>query len=453
MQIEVVNPTTEQVIKKYSLESEELVFTKLALAKSCFKQWKNVELQKRIELFIKLADLLDERCDEYATLMAQEMGKSFEEGKVEVKKCGWMARVYAARSEEWLKPEVVRASGKENYVTFEPLGVIFSIMPWNFPFWQVLRFAVPTMMAGNVSMLKHSNQVPGCALAIEKLFLDAGFPKGSFQTVIIDHKIGEKLMASDDVMGISFTGSTEVGCRIAEVAGKNLKKVVLELGGSDPFIVFADADLKSAAEGAALGRFMNCGQSCIAAKRFIIEQSAMQEFTKYFKEALAQKSVGDPMSCAVGPIVNQKGLEEISEQVADAISKGAVVEAGGKKLEGAGFFYAPTILSNVTPQMRVISEEVFGPVAPVITFSSEEEAMELANDTPFGLGGSIWTKDIERGKRLARDLECGSVFVNSIVKSDPRMPFGGIKKSGLGRELSRFGLMEFVNVKGNNIFA
>lgn len=452
MNIEVINPATQQIVNSYELETEKQVFSKLDQAKECFTQWRNISCAQRGEQFKNIVTLLEKRCDEYAQLMTTEMGKSFSEAKAEVMKCAWMTQVYIDNSEKWLSNEPVTADGVEHFVSFEPLGVVFSIMPWNFPFWQVLRFAVPTMMAGNVSLLKHSNQVPGCALAIEQLFCDAGFPKGAFQALLIDHSVGEKLMSSDDVRGISFTGSTQVGERIAEVAGRNLKKVVLELGGSDPFVVFADADLEKAAKGAALGRFMNCGQSCIAAKRFIVEKSVAQKFAQLFKVELEKKSVGDPMNCDIGPLVNEKSIAEIDGQVQDALSKGATVVTGGKKKEGSGFYFEPTILSDVSKEMLVVSEEVFGPVAPIITFESENEAIELANDTPFGLGGSIWSSDLERGKRLARELECGSVFINSIVKSDPRMPFGGVKKSGLGRELSRFGLMEFVNVKGNSIY-
>ncbi len=452
MKIEVINPANKEIAGSYELETEEQVFAKLTTAHERFKQWRKSSFATRKELFAKLVTLLNERTEQYAQLMSMEMGKSMIEARAEVKKCAWMTEVYVERGEEWLANEEVSADGVEHYVSFEPLGVIFSIMPWNFPFWQVLRFAVPTIFAGNVSLLKHSNQVPGSSQAIEQLFKDAGFPDGVFQSLIIDHTLGEKLMARDEIRGISFTGSTEVGSRIAEVAGKNLKKVVLELGGSDPFIVFADADLKKAAEVAVTGRFQNCGQSCIAAKRFIVEESVAEEFAMLFAQELAKRKVGDPTICDIGPLVNQSSFTEIIEQVEDAKRLGARVVTGGEVIEHNGYFYRPTILLNTTKEMRVVKEEVFGPVAPIITFQNEQEAIELANDTPFGLGGSIWSKDLRRAKRLAKELECGSVFVNSMVKSDPRMPFGGVKKSGLGRELARYGLMEFVNIKGNNIY-
>jgi succinate-semialdehyde dehydrogenase/glutarate-semialdehyde dehydrogenase len=452
MNIEVVNPATEEVINSYEQHSSKECFARLDTAQEAFLQWRDISISERVKLFERLAELLEKQQDQYAKLMTDEMGKSFAEAQAEVEKCAWMTRVYVEHSEKWLQAEQVEADGLEHYVSFEPFGVVLSIMPWNFPFWQVLRFAVPTIMAGNVSMLKHSNQVPGSALAIEQLFKDARFPEGVFQTLITNHHVVEEMMAHDLVRGISFTGSTQVGERIAELAGKNLKPVVLELGGSDPFIVLEDADLEKAAAGAAFGRFLNCGQSCIAAKRFIVAETVADKFIELFKKEVEKKSVGDPMSCALGPVVNRNGVTEIEEQVADALEQGAKLELGGKRLERRGFFFAPTILSNVTRQMRVFSEEVFGPVAPVITFKTEQEAVELANATPFGLGGSIWSEDRARAKKLAPYVECGSIFINSIVKSDPRMPFGGVKKSGLGRELGRYGLMMFVNVKGNSIY-
>ena len=339
-------------------------------------------------------------------------------------------------------------------VVFEPLGAILSIMPWNFPFWQAFRFGIPTLIAGNVSILKHSNVVPQCALAIEEAFNKAGFPQNVFKTIITEHESVAELVKSDLIRGVSLTGSTSAGARIAELAGRNLKKVVLELGGSDPFIVLNDADVEFAAKNAVSGRNVNSGQSCIAAKRFIVMRDVFEEFSKKFAEATNALIVGDPMDMKtdVGPLVNKDGLTQIESQVQDAVIKGAIILTGGKKLERKGYFYKPTVLSNIKINMKVVTEEVFGPVAPIIVVNDEEEAIKIANNSEFGLGASVWTKDENKGLEIAKKLEAGDIFINSVVKSDPRMPFGGIKKSGIGRELSKYGLKEFVNIKGINVY-
>jgi acyl-CoA reductase-like NAD-dependent aldehyde dehydrogenase len=327
-------------------------------------------------------------------------------------------------------------------------------MPWNFPFWQALRFGVPSIIAGNVSILKHSNVVPQCAFAIEDIFRKSGFPENIFRTILSDHDSVFDLMASEIIKGISFTGSTNAGKKVAQAAGNNLKKVVMELGGSDPFIVLEDSDIEVAAKNAIIGRTMNTGQSCIASKRFIVVKDVAEEFASQFAKRMENLTVGDPMSeeTDVGCLVNKAALEEIEEQVQDAVDKGATILTGGERVGNTGFFYKPTVLTDVNFQMKVVTEEVFGPVAPIIVVDNEDEAIEIANRTKFGLGGSVWTKDMERGLRIARKIEAGSVFVNSITKSDPRMPFGGVKESGFGRELSEFGLKEFVNVKGLNVY-
>jgi succinate-semialdehyde dehydrogenase/glutarate-semialdehyde dehydrogenase len=332
--------------------------------------------------------------------------------------------------------------------------VILSIMPWNFPFWQVLRCGIPTVIAGNISILKHSNTVPQCALAIEEAFKAARFPENIFRTVVTDHGTVAELVESEIIRGISFTGSTEAGAKVAELAGKHLKKMVLELGGSDPFIVLGDADIEFSAKNAVLGRNINTGQSCIAAKRFIVAQEIIAEFSKKFVELTAKLTVGNPMdeNTNIGPLANAEGLEKLEKQVNDAVNKGAKILTGGKRLNRNGYFYEPTILTNTTPDMKVVSEEVFGPVAPIIVAKNENEAITLANSTKFGLGGSVWTKDIVRGEQIAKRIESGTVFINSITKSDPRMPFGGVKKSGIGRELAKLGLKEFVNIKGLNVY-
>jgi acyl-CoA reductase-like NAD-dependent aldehyde dehydrogenase len=382
------------------------------------------------------------------------MGKPKKESIAEIEKCAWMAEVYADNAEAWLADETVNADGKAHKVIFQPLGVILSIMPWNFPFWQALRFAVPTIIAGNVSILKHSNTVPECALAIERTFINAGFPENVFRTILADHSTIAELMASDIVKGVSFTGSTEAGSRIAEQAGKNLKKFVLELGGSDPFIVLEDADIEVAAKNAVLGRTISTGQSCIAAKRFIVSEKVVEEFSARFTELMAGLVVGDPMdiNTDIGPLVNVDALFKVENQVKDAKMKGAKILTGGVHYDGKGYFFAPTVITNTKADMKVVSEEVFAPVAPIIVVKNDAEAITVANSTEFGLGGSVWTHDLERGENVAKQIESGTVFLNNITKSDPRMPFGGIKKSGIGRELGKYGLREFVNVKGLNLY-
>jgi succinate-semialdehyde dehydrogenase/glutarate-semialdehyde dehydrogenase len=363
--------------------------------------------------------------------------------------------VYADNGEAWLQEERVEADGMEHHVVFEPLGVILSIMPWNYPFWQALRFAVPGVLAGNTSILKHASNVPQCAFAIEDAFTRAGFPEHVFTTVLADHHGVAALISSDLIRGVSLTGSTGAGARIAEEAGSNLKKVVLELGGSDPFIVLDDADVEFAARNAAKGRMLNTGQSCIAAKRFIVMRSAASAFSKRFADIMSSLIIGDPMDpkTQVGAIVSEEALTELMSQLEQAVESGATVLTGGKRVERPGFFLEPTVVTDTTKDMLIVNQEVFGPIAPIIVVENEDEAVSVANASEFGLGGSVWTRDLKRGANIARRLESGTVFVNSIVKSDPRMPFGGVKKSGIGRELSKYGLREFVNIKGLNIYS
>ncbi|WP_455391609.1 NAD-dependent succinate-semialdehyde dehydrogenase [[Eubacterium] cellulosolvens] len=454
MKFKTINPATEEVNAEYETMSREEVMDIVKECNFAFQSWKKIPIQERIGHIPNLAGELRANIDEFARLITVEMGKPIKESKAEVEKCAWTAEVYAENAEAWLAEEAVDADGKAHRVLYQPLGVILSIMPWNFPFWQALRFAIPTLIAGNVSILKHSNTVPECALAIEKLFMTAGFPENVFRTVLADHGTVAELMASDIIRGVSFTGSTEAGTRIAEQAGKYLKKVVLELGGSDPFIVLEDADIELAAKNAVLGRTISTGQSCIAAKRFIIHEGIAEEFSKRFAELMAELPLGDPLDdrTKIGPLVTAEALQKVEGQVEDAVNKGAIILAGGKRIGDKGYFYAPTVLTNTTSTMKVVTEEVFAPVAPVIVVKDEAEAIKVANSSEFGLGGSVWTSDLKRGERLAREIEAGAVFVNNITKSDPRMPFGGIKKSGIGRELSKFSLKEFVNIKGLNIY-
>jgi len=454
MKFTTVNPATEEVIKEYTVMSEDEVFSIIKKSHEAFLSWRDQPISLRAAMMNKLAISLRNKKEEYAKIMSQEMGKPITDARAEVEKCAWTAEIYAQNGEKWFEEEIVEADGKEHKVIFQPLGVVLSIMPWNFPFWQAIRFAIPGILAGNGSILKHASNVTGSAFAIEDAFRSAGFPEGLFSAVIADHKTIEKVIASDYIQGVSLTGSTTVGKHIGEMAGRNLKKVVLELGGSDPFIVLKDANIDFTAKNAALGRMINNGQSCIAAKRFIVEEPIAEEFGKKFAEYVASKKMGDPSddTTEVGPLVHEKQMNEISLQVDDALSKGAKILTGGKKPDQKGFYYEATVLTNVTPDMKVCKEETFGPVAPIIVVKDEDEAIKVANDSEFGLGASIWTKDEKKGLALAEKLECGDVFINSIVKSDPRLPFGGVKNSGLGRELSKYGLKEFVNVKAISLY-
>lgn len=455
-EVESVNPVTGEKIASYRLQNLDEVTNVTKKAKEIFSsKWSKLSVPEREEKLRSLARALRAKKSAYAEIMTSEMGKPITQAEAEVEKCAWAAEVYAENTEKWLEKEFATTDSVESYVEFDPLGVILSIMPWNFPFWQAFRFAIPALAAGNVSILRHSNVCPGSALAIQESFEDAGFPEGVFSTVITNHEVISDLIASDYISGVSLTGSVEAGVRIGELCGRYLKKFVLELGGSDPFIVLGDADVKKAAKVGVEARLLNSGQSCICAKRFIIHSSIAKEFTEEFVREMAKKKVGDPMKrdTDVGPLSSKEQVRTLEAQVADAISKKAHVLLGGKPVPGAGAFFQPTALSNLNFDMKVVYEEVFGPVAPLLEVDSEEEAVRIANDSEFGLGASLWTQDLEKGKRLARSLETGMVFINALVKSDPRMPFGGIKKSGLGRELSKYGLKEFTNWKAVNVYS
>ncbi|MBN2431999.1 MAG: NAD-dependent succinate-semialdehyde dehydrogenase [Acidobacteria bacterium] len=454
MQYQTVNPATEEVIREYSTMDGQQVGRILGCTRQAWEHWRRTSVEERAAHVRRLGEVLRRNRDDYAPLMTQEMGKPITEARAEVEKCAWLCDVYAENGPQWLADEMVEADGELHQVVYQPLGVILSIMPWNYPFWQALRFAVPTLLAGNTSLLKHASNVTGCALVIEELFRDAGFPDDVFRTILADHKTVQALIADNVIRGVSLTGSTAAGRRIGQWAGRHLKKVVLELGGSDPFIVLDDADPEVAARNAVTGRTLNTGQSCIAAKRFIVMESLLEPFVRHFAARMEQLVVGDPMAeeTRIGPLVNAAAREEIEDQLARSVAMGAQVLTGGRRPPRKGYFLTPAVVTDVTPDMPVFREEVFGPVAPVIAVRSAEEALRLANASEFGLGGSVWTRDLERGIRLVRQVESGSVFVNSIVKSDPRMPFGGVKNSGLGRELARFGLHEFVNIKGLNVY-
>ena len=448
------NPATGEILHEHTPHTEAEVESALAGAVAVQPDWAARSVADRALLAGRLAAVLRARKAEWARLMTLEMGKPVTESAGEIDKCAWLCDIYAENAAAWLAEEPIDADGHEHLIAYQPLGVVLSIMPWNFPFWQALRFGVPTLLAGNTSLLKHARGVTGCALALQEALAEAGFPDGVFRTLLIGHEGVGRLLDDRRVAGVSLTGSTEVGRAVAARAGRTLKTCVLELGGSDPFIVLADADLERAVAGAVKGRLLNTGQSCIAAKRFLIEKPVYDEFVQRFAAAMAARRVGDPLDPAVdvGAIVNADELANLEAQIADAVQRGARLVCGGRRLDGPGHFLPPTVLAEVDPEMRVWREEVFGPVAPVMAVPDADAAIRLANASEFGLGGSVWTADLLRGEALARQLECGSAFVNSIVKSDPRMPFGGVKQSGLGRELSWFGLRAFTNIKGLNLY-
>ncbi len=454
MKFKTINPATGAVLLEHETQSQDDVFSIAHAVALEQKKWAALSLKERLSYVKRLGPVLLKHKNEYARLITLEMGKPITAARLEVEKCAWLCDVYCEKSEEWLKPEEVACDGVSHRVLFQPLGTILSIMPWNFPFWQALRFAVPTLIAGNTSLLKHSNVVPECALAIADALHEAGFPKYVFQTIIADHQTISALIQSDLIAGYSLTGSTEAGQRIAALAGTHLKKGVLELGGSDPFIVLEDASLAYAAKQAVIGRTSNCGQSCIAAKRFIVVSSVAEEFSKLFAEEMKKVVVGDPLqdTTQMGPLVNASAVASMEAFVSDAKAKGAIILVGGSRMKHAGYFFEPTLITNTTPDMDCVKNEVFGPIAPIIVVKNEEEAIALANSTEFGLGGSVWTKDLKRGMHCAERIESGIVSVNAVTRSDPRMPFGGVKKSGIGRELSHYGIREFVNIKSINVY-
>jgi len=448
------NPATGETLAEYELMDLAAAQAVLQAAHAAQPAWAARPLAERAALAGRLAAVLRKHKAEWARLITLEMGKPIAESTAEVDKCAWLCEVYAERTEAWLAEEPVEADGRAHRVVYQPLGVVLSIMPWNFPFWQALRFGVPTLLAGNTSVLKHARNTTGCALALVQAFAEAGFPAGAFGAVLADHAVTSELLADPRTAAVSLTGSTEVGRQVGEQAGRLLKPAVLELGGSDPFIVLADADLDRAVAGAVAGRLQNTGQSCIAAKRFLVEEPVAAEFTNRLAAAVAARRVGDPLDpqTELGAIVSEDALAGLLAQIADAREHGARLVCGGARIDRPGAFLQPTVLAGVTPGMRVWREEVFGPVAPVMAVQDADEALRLANASEFGLGGSVWTADAARGEDLARRLDCGSAFVNSIVKSDPRMPFGGVKQSGLGRELAWFGLRAFTNAKGLNLY-
>ncbi len=453
MRVQSINPVTEQVNKEFETFTKEQCMEICSSVKDAFDGWRMLQLNERIDYIKRLAVVLRSKKEEYAKLITLEMGRPITNSPNEIEKCAFTCDVYAQNAQSWLKDEPAQTESKKSFVAFEPIGTVLEIMPWNFPFWQVLRCAIPALTLGNVCVLRHSNSVPMCALAIEEAFKSAGFPQNVFRTVISDHQVASSLIKSRFIDAVSLTGSTEAGKEVAKVASKNMKKFVLELGGSDPFIVLDDADMDLTCKKAVEARNQSSGQSCIAAKRFIVMKKVANEFTEKYVALTKNIIVGDPMdpSTQIGPLANEQQLNKLDGQIKDAVSKGAKVECGGSRLNRKGYFYAPTVITGIKRSMRVTKEEVFGPVSPIIIAKKENDAIKIANSTSYGLGASVWTRDLERGERLARGLEVGVVGVNEIEKSDPRLPFGGIKQSGIGRELSRYGLLEFANIKSIKI--
>jgi acyl-CoA reductase-like NAD-dependent aldehyde dehydrogenase len=446
--LKTINPTTEEVLKEYKIISKEQLNDTAKQARQAFLEWKN-NIDKRAAFLYAFAKELRKNKENLAKTATQEMGKAIKEARSEVEKCAWATEYFADHGKIFSTSEVVNTDARKSIITFEPLGVIGSIMPWNFPYWQGIRFAAPSLMVGNTIILKPASATMQCGIEIEKTFSKAGVPQGVFQTAVGDSSIAETLIDSNGVNAVTFTGSVPVGAKVAQRATLQLKKTVLELGGSDPFVVCEDADLEKASTGAVKGRFINCGQSCIASKRFIVVKSIADEFTESFVQKTEKLKVGDPLSdeTDIGPIVNAKSLENMEGIVNRTIKSGAELLTGGERVNSKGYFFRPTIFKNVLPEMEIAQEEVFGPVAPIITATDEKEAMYIANDSKFGLGASIWTQDLEKAERLSGIVESGIVTINSVVVSDPRVPFGGIKNSGFGRELSRYGMLEFVNIK------
>lgn len=444
-----INPATGQLIREYYTHTQDEVNEILQQVSQAWELWKLTSFVKRRVLMKQAARLLRQRKNEYARLITSEMGKLLRESEAEIEKSAWVCDYYADHAEGFLADEPVGSDAGQSFVAFEPLGAVLAVMPWNFPFWQVFRFAAPTLMAGNAGVLKHASNVPGCALAIQAVFRDAGFPQHIFRTLMIPGSAVEAVIASDVIKAVTLTGSEGAGSKVAETAGRHLKKTVLELGGADPFIVLEDADLDECTKVAVTARMINCGQSCIAAKRFIVEVPVHDKFVAQVKEKLASLKPGKPEDEATGyaPLARPDLVDDIENQIKRSVEMGAKVVLGGTRLKQDGYFFQPTLITEVTQEMPVFSEETFGPALAVMKVENRAEAVRVANNSCFGLGGSVWTKDSEAGVLLAREVESGAVFVNGLVKSDPRLPFGGIKRSGYGRELAQYGIREFVNIK------
>jgi succinate-semialdehyde dehydrogenase / glutarate-semialdehyde dehydrogenase len=449
MPIATTNPATGEVLKTFSALTDAEIEKKIQLAVSRFHSERNTPFSVRAERMTKAATILERDKEKLGHLMTLEMGKPYKQAVAEAAKCATGCRFYAENAEKFMADAVVETGAKKTFVRYLPIGPILAVMPWNFPFWQVFRFAAPALMAGNVGLLKHASNVPQCALAIEQVFLEAGFPEGVFQTLLIGSAQVDALLNDPRVMAATLTGSEQAGIQVGMGAAKRIKKVVLELGGSDPFIVMPSADLNSVIDNAVFARIQNNGQSCIAAKRFIIAQPIADEFQRRFVEKMSQLNVGDPFDekTELGPLSTPDGVKDLDRDVQKTIQAGAKLLTGGHPLKRPGYFYAPTVLTNIPKNSPAYSEELFGPVASLFRVNNIDEAIQLANDVRFGLGASVWTNDEKERERFINEIEAGMVFVNKLVASDPRIPFGGVKASGHGRELSAVGMREFLNAK------
>lgn len=443
-----INPYTEEVNWEYDSFSFEDCEAHIKRSRAAFSEWSSLSVEERTGYLARAAEVLRKNSDIYAEIITKEMGKPIKQSRAEIQKCALVCDYYVKNAAEFLKYEFVDTGAEKSYVSFEPLGVILGIMPWNFPFWQVFKFAIPAICAGNVCVLKHASNVPKSALEVEKVFLEAGFPEYIFKSLLIDSRTAMEIIKKDMVDGISLTGSINAGSEIGELAGKAIKPFVLELGGSDPFIVLEDADIGRAAQVAAKSRFLNSGQGCIAAKRFIVLETIIEDFTKAFELEVNKLKVGNPMDeeTDIGPVARREFVEDLEKILEDAKKKGAEPLVCGKDCE-KGFFFKPTIIPAASLDMEACSMEVFGPIAPLITVKDDDEAVNIANSTEFGLGAEVWSGNLDRAEKMAKRIQSGFVAVNGMVRSDPRLPFGGVKKSGVGRELSHYGLKEFTNIK------
>jgi len=444
-----INPTNGKLIKEYKEYSYKEVINIIDAVEDDWQIWKKTSFSHRKNLMRNAAQVLLDKKQEFAETMSLEMGKPLTESLAEVEKSAWVCNYYADEAENILADEYIESDASKSFVSFEPIGIVLAVMPWNFPFWQVFRFAAPALMAGNAAVLKHASNVQGSANDIERVFKLAGFPENLFRNLIIKSNQVEAVIKNPKIKASTLTGSEFAGSRVAMASGKEIKKTVLELGGADAFIILKDADIEKAAKVAVQARMLNNGQSCIAAKRFIIDKSVLSSFISLINSELDLLKIGNPLEngIQVGPLARADLREEIHSQVEQTIEQGATLLRGGKFIEGDGYFYEPTIISNLKPGMKLYYEESFGPVFSIFSFDTEEEAIQIANDSDFGLGGSLWTKNLAKGESLARKIESGGIFINGMTKSDPRLPFGGIKKSGYGRELSHYGIKEFVNMK------
>jgi len=449
MPIASINPATGELIKKFESLSDSEIEDKLACAVSAFKSYRNSTFAERAEKMYKAADILEKEKTRLGRIMTTEMGKPLWAAAEESAKCAWVCRYYAEHAEKFLADEIVQTTASKSFIHYEPLGTILAVMPWNFPFWQVFRFAAPALMAGNVCLLKHASNVPQCAIEIENIFHQAGFPNGVFQTLLISSEQVQKVIEDNRVKAVTLTGSEQAGRIVASIAGKFIKKTVLELGGSDPYIVMPSANLEEAVKVAVKARTINNGQSCIAAKRFIVHEKIYKNFTDLFVQNMMKLKVTDPFldDCDVGPLATKAILEELDNQVKTSVKMGAKILCGGSRIDKPGNFYQPTVIADIPKNSPAYTQEIFGPVASLFKVQDIDEAIQLANDTTFGLGASVWTTDDNEKKRFINEIESGSVFINGMVASDPRLPFGGIKCSGYGRELSEYGIKEFVNIK------